>query len=47
MGTGKDLFVETKPMLKEEKKEGKSALIVSMAPKDRYVDSLEVYLVLL
>lgn len=39
MGTGKDLFVETKPML-NEKTDGKSSLIVSMAPKDRYVDSL-------
>jgi len=45
MGTGKDLFVETKPMLNEEKKEGKSGLIVSMVPHDRYVGRMVVLVV--
>ena len=49
MGTGRELFdVETKPMLNEKinTKEPRSSitktLIVSMAPKDRYVDSVSV-----
>lgn len=47
MGAGKDGFkIETKPMLKEKKRGDRSSLaktlLVTMEPKDRYVDSLVV-----